>query len=351
MAFSRAWWEGNESHARGWREQGGAAVQPPEPQDLRPGPRGLRGRCPSGRRAGGGPWRRLSWAGGIRDPQPPPVAVLLAARFPRRPDDLAPSRRQPPRARAPAARGGSGRRGRVPAACRGQRGAREEAARAAAGGSAPPRAAQRLSPLAVPARRALPLAPQASAGPWRGRAGRGRAGTRLPRGSRGPGRPVTLPVRLGPREPREAPPRGQRASARLRLPLAGSMRGACRLRGRASGSRVMGAPTPGVGAPSPRGGRSEPRVRRRVTVGRAPGAPEVGARWPRWARGPRGLFLAPAAARVPGRVFLPQVPGARAPPPPELTYVSLFSSLQKSPDNSAAKTLTVCERARNKHHI
>lgn len=83
--------------------------------------------------------------------------------------------------------------------------------RAAVGGSGPPPGCTAT----VQARASLPavrflLAPQASSGPWRGTGGRGRAGTRLPLGTWGPGRPVTLPVRLGPREPREAPPRGQR---------------------------------------------------------------------------------------------------------------------------------------------
>lgn len=87
-----------------------------------------------------------------------------------------------------------------------------------------------------------------------------------------------------------------------------------------------------------RGGCSDPSCSE--PRGSAPRAPDVGAlllragclgplRWarvaPGWAPGPRGLFLAPAEARVLGRVFLPQVPGAAAPPAHELTRLCLLS--------------------------
>lgn len=90
------------------------------------------------------------------------------------------------------------------------------------------------------------------------------------------------------------------------------------------------------GCPSPRGGHPEPQSWRPVTLGRTPGAPG-------WAPSPRGLFSAPAAARVSGRVSgVFSFPGAGSPGSAAgADLFSLFSPLQESLHHSAATTFTV----------
>lgn len=165
----------------------------------------------------------------------------------------------------------------------------------------------------------LPSARRDPAGPGGKRPGR-RATAVGELGSGGLASPL---ARAGLARPPETRPRGQGASGRPRLPLASSIEVGTPTRGRAPGSCVVWALRPaGLGALSPRGRRPSPRAGRPVTLGRVPGARG-------WAPSPRGLFLAPAAARVPGRVFLPQVPGA------DSRLLSL-SPLQESCDHSAA---------------
>ncbi|XP_030617370.1 proline-rich proteoglycan 2-like [Delphinapterus leucas] len=101
--------------------------------------------------------------------------------------------------------GGPRRQGRVPAACRGQRRAREETA--AEGWASP----------GLPALRALTRRRRLRRGPggtWRAR--RATAPGELGSGET----PASPPARPGPREPREAPPRGRGASGRPPLPRA-----------------------------------------------------------------------------------------------------------------------------------
>ncbi|KAM7062801.1 uncharacterized protein WM277_004249 isoform 2-T2 [Molossus nigricans] len=103
----------------------------------------------------------------------------------------------------------------VSAACRGQRRAWEETASGEGGCVWATLGHTRLSQHDRPARRALPLRASGLRGTL---SGRGRGGTRQPLGSWDPGRPASFPVRSERRDPREAPPRGQSASGRLRLP-------------------------------------------------------------------------------------------------------------------------------------
>lgn len=64
--------------------------------------------------------------------------------------------------------------------------------------------------------------------------------------------------------------------------------------------------------------------------------------------GARALFLAPAAARVPGRVFLPQVPAAA--PPPELTPLpSVSPRPRQDPRGDSAGTTSSVREASSPH--
>lgn len=194
-----------------------------------------------------------------------------------------------------------------------------------------------LSLPARPARRALPVGasgPSGTRGTWRGR-----RATAV--GELGAGRPASPLARAG------------RRDLRRRVRVARAPRVA---RGfpwhRARGGRS----DPGQGAWLPRGGRSGPRAGCSEPRGRRPEPQSwalrylgMGARSPGWPPGPRGLFLAPAAARVPGRVFLPQVPGAR--PRRELTRVSLFSPCRNPATIPPPRLPSRARRAPNKHHI
>jgi hypothetical protein len=65
--------------------------------------------------------------------------------------------------------------------------------------------------------------------------------------------------------------------------------------------------------------------------------------------GARALFLAPAAARVPGRVFLPQVPAAGAPPPKLTPLSSLSPRPRQDPRGNSACTTSFAPEASSLH--
>lgn len=224
-------------------------------------------------------------------------------------DDLATPRRLRRPSGARAARGGSGTAGGSPRPVGGsaEPGRRQPRAGWVRLGYPEPHG-DCHSTTALPTVRFL-SAVQASARPWADVAG---AACDSLRGVGIRGDPRRFPC-AGRRDPREAPPRGQSASGRLRLPLAFSPRWA-------PGSRVVGAPASRVGAPSPGEGAPSPRAGAPLPWGgrREPG---VGAQ-------PARLFSAPAAARVSGvcrACFPSQVPSRLR----GLTC-SLFSPLQES---------------------